>query len=127
MFNQKGFTLIETIIYFAIFSIITASIVPVFFSFESTAGQINERAAELGDRMFIESVIRNLVASADEGDIVLAHASSTLMYKNTPLHGERLKITDFVITKKATSTQYFLRNNFFEGTTTIPTFTPAPL
>ena len=125
MFTKKGFTLIETIIYFAIFSIITASLVPVFFSFESTAATSNERAAELCDRIFIESVVRNLVANADEGDIVLVRASSTLMYKNTLLHGGRLKVTDFNITKKATSTDYFLRNNFFEGTTTIPTFVLA--
>lgn len=119
--THKGFTLIETIIYFAIFSIIVSSIIPVFFNFESAAAQINERAAELGDRMFIEAVIRNLLKSGRESEIVLMQASSTLMYQNFPLHGTRLKTTDFRIIKNATSTEYFLQNNFFEGTTTIHT------
>lgn len=119
----QGFTLVETIVYLAIFSIVATSVMSVFFSFESTAAQINERSAELADRMFIESVFRNSLLTHHEGDIVFLAASSTLMYKNTPLHGSRLKISDFIVTQDASATKYFLKDNFFEGTTTFPTFT----
>lgn len=121
--TTRGFTLIETIVYLAIFSVVATSVTSVFFSFESSAAQINERSAELADRVFIESVFRNLLLSNHEDGLVFLAASSTLTYKNTPLHGPRLKIYDFIVTQDDSSTKYFLKDTFFEGTTTVQTFT----
>jgi type II secretory pathway pseudopilin PulG len=123
--TSRGFTLVETIIYLAIFSFVSVSAVAIFFSFGSTAATMNEKVAEIEDRMFIESVFRSLVAGGREADISFHLASSTLLYKNTPLHGPRLKVTQFSVSKTAVITEYFFRDAFFEGTTTIHIFLPT--
>lgn len=56
-----GFSLIETLIYLAILSLIMATLAPTLFTLESLKIRARNSGIEISDRMFVDSHLKNLL------------------------------------------------------------------
>lgn len=117
--HDSGFSLVETLIYLAILSMIMSVLVPTFYTLESLRDRIVKTSEALNDRIFIESQIRQLLktqteiieprrdTSADELILDVAAGNSNedlftfrlenqkLTLNATPLHGDGYLVKSF--------------------------------
>lgn len=63
---NKGITLIETVIYLALFSFLITTMLPCFFDTNIWRARLEKNAAIVSDHLFIEGVLADLVRNSDE-------------------------------------------------------------
>lgn len=67
--SLRGFTLIETLVYLAIFSFIVAVVVPSFMAVEFWAVRQSATESTLADQYFVDQYVRNMV---EHGGVVMS-------------------------------------------------------